>query len=287
LHAEAPFRELVAEAKASEAQYRLWYHYVMRPKCIHHCGQMLPWVLEHLTFRSENCVQPVIEALAVIKQYLGTKYHHFPAEVPSGGVVQPTWRDTVMEAHKDGTVRVNRRYDELCVLQQLGRALKCKETLAISKGCVKVFQRSQGSCQHLRIWENTEGRVKRMQSSHRNYLAETNLERNQRQSMEEFEVTTIIRYEGEVMVEGCSAKTGGVLAEPKRTELVCSVRPPEHVTQSRTPPGHGGRGGGSDIHVMVARCRSPQQVVVADAPRAGRAMSGERCGAGPCRAHQA
>ena len=70
--------------------------------------------------------QPVIEALAVIKQSLGTKGQYFPAEVPLDGVVLPSWRDTVIEKHDD-TVQINRQYYELCVLQQLERALKCKE----------------------------------------------------------------------------------------------------------------------------------------------------------------
>ena len=43
---------------------------------------MLPLVLEHLTFRSENRFQPVIEALAIIKRYVGTKYQYFPEERP-------------------------------------------------------------------------------------------------------------------------------------------------------------------------------------------------------------
>jgi TnpA family transposase len=124
--AEATFRELVAEAKASGPQYRVWYQYVMRQKYVHHYRRMLPLVLEHLTFRSENRFQPVINALAIIKHYLGTKYHYFPEEVPTEGVVLPSWRDTVLE-HKDGMVRVHRQYYELCVLQQLERALKCKE----------------------------------------------------------------------------------------------------------------------------------------------------------------
>src|SRR6266850_823627 len=123
---EATFRELVAEAKASGPQYRLWYQYVMRQKYVRHYRRMLPMVLEHLTFRSENRFQPVIDALAVIKQYLGTRSLYLPDEVPIEGVVLPRWRDTVLE-HKDGHVRVNRRYYELCVLQQLERALKCKE----------------------------------------------------------------------------------------------------------------------------------------------------------------
>jgi len=123
---EETFRDLVAEAKASGPQYRIWYQYVMRQKYIHHYRQMLPWVLEHLTFRSENRFQPVIEALAVIKQSLGTKGQYFPAEVPLDGVVLPSWRETVIEKHDD-TVQINRQYYELCVLQQLERALKCKE----------------------------------------------------------------------------------------------------------------------------------------------------------------
>ena len=46
-------------------------------------GRCCPWVLEHLTFRSENRFQPVIEALAVIKQSLGTKGQYFPEECPA------------------------------------------------------------------------------------------------------------------------------------------------------------------------------------------------------------
>jgi hypothetical protein len=98
----------------------------MRQKYVHHNRQMLPWVLEHLTFRSDNRFQPVIEALAVIKQSLDTKGHSFPEDVPLDGVVLPSWRATVIEAH-EGKVQINRQYYELCVLQRLERALKCKE----------------------------------------------------------------------------------------------------------------------------------------------------------------
>ena len=123
---EETFRDLAAEAKTSGPQYRIWYQYVMRQKYIHHYRQILPWVLEHLTFRSENRFQPVIEALAVIKQALGVKGPYFSDEVPLDGVVLPSWRDTVLE-EQHGTVRINRQYYELCVLQRLERALKCKE----------------------------------------------------------------------------------------------------------------------------------------------------------------
>jgi TnpA family transposase len=123
---EATFHDLVAEAKASHPQYRSWYQAVMRQKFMRHYRRMLPLVLEHLSFRSENRFQPVIEALAVIKQSLGTKGQYFPADVPVEGVVLPSWRETVIEEH-EGTTRINRQYYELCVLQRLERALKCKE----------------------------------------------------------------------------------------------------------------------------------------------------------------
>jgi hypothetical protein len=123
---EETFRDLATEAKASGPQYRIWYQYVMRQKYIHHYRQLLPWVLEHLTFRSENRFQPVIEALAAIKRSLDTKGTYFAEAVPLDGVVLPSWRDTVLES-KDGEVLINRQYYELCVLQQLERALKCKE----------------------------------------------------------------------------------------------------------------------------------------------------------------
>ena len=105
---EETFRGLAVEARASGAQYRSWYHYVMRQKYGHHYRQMLPLVLDHLAFRSENRFQPVIEALAVLKQYLGAKGPYFPADeaVPLDGVVLPSWRDTILEEH-EGKLRIN------------------------------------------------------------------------------------------------------------------------------------------------------------------------------------
>jgi TnpA family transposase len=123
---EETFRDLVAEKKASGPQYRFLHQYFMRQKYTHHYCRMLPLVLENITFRSDNRFQPLIEALAVIKQYLGTKYKYFPIEVPLEGVVTGAWSSTVLEKVGVST-KVNRRYYELCVLQQLERALSCKE----------------------------------------------------------------------------------------------------------------------------------------------------------------
>jgi hypothetical protein len=96
-------------------------------------GQIAVILRAHLTFRSDNRFQPVVDALAVLKQYLGTKVQYLPDSVPIEGVVLPRWRDTVIEP-KDDKVRINRMYYELCVLQQLERALRCKEIWVEGQG---------------------------------------------------------------------------------------------------------------------------------------------------------
>ena len=93
-------------------------------------------VLEHITFKSDNRFQPIIEALSVIKQYLGTKYKYFPVSVPIEGIVTGSWTSTVLERvgkqtkgkdNRQSPMSCNRKYYELCVLLQLERALRCKD----------------------------------------------------------------------------------------------------------------------------------------------------------------
>src|SRR5262249_48694148 len=57
---------------------------------------------------------------------LGTHHKHFPEEVPLDGVVTRRWREKVFEQVK-GETKVNRHDYEMCVLEKLERALKCKE----------------------------------------------------------------------------------------------------------------------------------------------------------------
>ncbi len=123
---EETFQHLVTEFKTSGPQYRLIHQFYMRNKYVRHYRRMLPPVLENLAFRSDNRFQPVVEALSVIKRYIGTKHQYFPEEVPLEGVVPRSWEATVIE-DKDGEAKINRKYYELCVLQKLERALKCKE----------------------------------------------------------------------------------------------------------------------------------------------------------------
>ena len=123
---EDVFQNLVAEFKTSGPQYRLIHQYLMRNKYARHYRRMLPIVLENLVFRSDNRFQPVIDALTVIKRHINTKQQYFPEDVPLEGVVTRRWRDTVI-TESEGERKINRKYYELCVLQKLERALKCKE----------------------------------------------------------------------------------------------------------------------------------------------------------------
>jgi hypothetical protein len=126
--AEETFRHLVVEFRVTGPQLRLLRQTIMERKFARHYRRMLPAILESLPFRSDNRFQPIIEALAFIRGHLGSRSRFFPQTdmVPITGIVTPAWKQKVFEAVKEDT-RVNRRYYELCVLQKLQRALKCKE----------------------------------------------------------------------------------------------------------------------------------------------------------------
>jgi hypothetical protein len=150
---EEVFQNLVAEFKSSGPQYRILHQSLMRQKYAHHYRQMLPVVLENLTFRSENRYQPVIEAIEVIKENVHTHRQYLPDDVPLEGVVTRKWKTTVIE-DRDGETRINRKYYELCVLQKLKRALKCKEIW------VEGAEEFRNPAQDLpREWNDDEKRV--------------------------------------------------------------------------------------------------------------------------------
>ena len=51
---------------------------------------------------------------------------YFSERVPIEGVVTSSWKEKVFE-QVNGKTKINRHYYELCVLEKLERALKCKE----------------------------------------------------------------------------------------------------------------------------------------------------------------
>ncbi len=117
---EEVFQNLVAEYQTTGPQYTNLHQSLMKNKYVHHYRQMLPLILDNITFRSDNRFQPIIEALAVIKRYLGTNYQHFPEDVPLKGVVSRGWEKTVLEQVSQEQ-KVNRKYYEICVLEKLGK----------------------------------------------------------------------------------------------------------------------------------------------------------------------
>jgi Tn3 transposase DDE domain/Domain of unknown function (DUF4158) len=123
---EETFRHLVAEFHHSGPHLRLLRQTIMQRKFARHYRRMLPALLDGLPFRSENQFRPIIEALVVIQRHVGTRAKYFPEAVPLEGVVSPKWREKVC-AEVKGELRVHRHYYELCVLEKLQRALKCKE----------------------------------------------------------------------------------------------------------------------------------------------------------------
>jgi hypothetical protein len=125
---EETFNNLVAEFRLKSPQLRLLRQTVMQQKFARHYRRMLPTLLETLQFRSDNRFQPIIEALEVIRRHIRLHAEHFPTgeKIPLDGIVTPKWREKVLGEGEDEP-RVNRRYYELCVLEKLEKALKCKE----------------------------------------------------------------------------------------------------------------------------------------------------------------
>ena len=127
---ETTLRDLVKEWKATGPFYRAHVQTVMRSAYRSHYRRMLPPLLATLEFRSNNAThQPLIRALALLKQYLPSHVRTYPVEedVPLEGVIRDHWREAVMETDAQGRQRVNRLTYEMCVLQALRDQLRCKE----------------------------------------------------------------------------------------------------------------------------------------------------------------
>ena len=127
---EATLRDVVKEWKATGPFYRAHVQTVMRRAYRSHYRRMLPPLLATLEFRSNNAThQPLIRALALLKQYLPSRVRTYPVEedVPLEGVIREHWREAVVETDAQGRQRVNRLTYEMGVLQALRDQLRCKE----------------------------------------------------------------------------------------------------------------------------------------------------------------
>jgi TnpA family transposase len=127
---EATLRDLVKEWKATGPFYRGHVQTVMRSAYRSHYRRRLPPLLATLEFRSNNAThQPLIRALALLKQSLPSRVRTYPLEedVPLEGVIRDHWREAVVETDAQGRQRVHRLTYEMCVLQALRDQLRGKE----------------------------------------------------------------------------------------------------------------------------------------------------------------
>lgn len=120
------FTELAEERHHRGPQAQVIRHEVIYRKFVRHYRRMLPMMLDTLSFESGTLAQPIVEALAAIRETATQRGRFFKDQVPLQGVVTREWRDHVLE-EINGQSKVHRRYYELCVLHKLQRALKCKE----------------------------------------------------------------------------------------------------------------------------------------------------------------
>jgi TnpA family transposase len=127
---EQTLRDLVREFKATGPAYRQQLHTVMKSAYRSHYRAMLIRLLDTLEFHSNNDThRPVLDALAIVKQYAGSRLHTYPAEieVPLEGIVRGPWQETVTERDAQGAPRINRLAYEMCVLLAIRERIRSKE----------------------------------------------------------------------------------------------------------------------------------------------------------------
>ncbi len=130
---EQTLRDLVKEYKASGPAYQHQVQKAMRGPYSKHYRRMLPVILKHLEFCSNNEVhRPIIQALELLKKYVDvplSQAHFASAEtVPLDDIVPTTWRKAVVTRDKTGkSDQVSRINYELCVLQTLREKVRSKE----------------------------------------------------------------------------------------------------------------------------------------------------------------
>ena len=125
---ERTIEELVREFHANGPQYKIQIHKKIRGSYGNHYRRIMPAILAALEFRSNNTIhRPVLDALEIIRKHREDSGRYYDAAVvPVEGVIQPKWKDVVIEAGPNGD-RISRINYEICVLRSLRERLRCKE----------------------------------------------------------------------------------------------------------------------------------------------------------------
>lgn len=119
---------LVEESRLEGTSYPLTRAMMMRKKYINSYRRMMKPALGALTFRSSNPAhRPILEGLALMHRYLETKHTWYPEneDIPQE-ILTGSWKEMVMEDGPQGP-RAVKHYLELCVMEKLERAVRCKE----------------------------------------------------------------------------------------------------------------------------------------------------------------
>lgn len=116
------------DAESQEADYDASKTKTMKVKYSHHYRKMLKPVLESLIFHANNpAQQPLMDGLKIVKKYADSRCTYYPdnENIPEE-LITGYWESLVYEETSNGA-RVKRYYFEICVLQKLEKAIKCKE----------------------------------------------------------------------------------------------------------------------------------------------------------------
>jgi TnpA family transposase len=123
-------RDIIKDMTRNNREYKEKIYIKMHSSYRGHYRRALCDILKNLTFKSNNLShQPIIEALQLIQEYSesGQRFFAVGDEVPIEGVIQPKWKDIIIEEDSKGIERVNRINYEIAVLQSLRTRLRCKE----------------------------------------------------------------------------------------------------------------------------------------------------------------
>lgn len=123
-------RDIIKDMTTNNREYKEKVYIKMHSSYRGHYRRSLCDILKNLTFKSNNLShQPIIEALQLIQEYSDSSLRFFAIgdEVPIEGVIQPKWKDIIIETDSKGIERVNRINYEIAVLQSLRTGLRCKE----------------------------------------------------------------------------------------------------------------------------------------------------------------
>ncbi|WP_439823224.1 Tn3 family transposase [Bacillus cereus] len=123
-------QDIIKEMTKNDREYKGKIYTRMHASYGGHYRRTFIDILMNLTFRSNNQLhQPVIEAIQLIREYKESGQRYFAIEdtVPIDGVVQPKWKNIIIEANSQGIERVNRINYEIAVIQSLRTQFRCKE----------------------------------------------------------------------------------------------------------------------------------------------------------------